>query len=169
MRLCYRLNLSDGSFSIIANFLAVIGLPVEVAEISHPTFLPGIHADLGILRVDSSKLSWPGDLLHEAGHLALLTGERRRQVTGSVGDDGGEELGAIAWSYAAAVHLQLDPAVVFHEHGYHGGSRSILENFAEGRYIGVPMLQWLGLTLDARSAGALGVEPYPHMLRWLRA
>jgi hypothetical protein len=168
MRLCYRLNLSDGTFSTIASFLARIGLPVEIGEIGQPTFLPGIHVEGGILRVDPPKLSWPGDLLHEAGHLALLSGERRRQVTGSVGDDGGEEMGAIAWSYAAAVHLQLDPAVVFHEHGYHGGGQSLCENFAEGRYIGVPMLQWLGLTLDAPSAGPLGEKPYPHMLRWLR-
>ena len=31
------------------------------------------------------------------------------------------------------------------------------------------MLQWRGLTLDEKSARALGVKPYPHMLRWLRA
>jgi hypothetical protein len=161
-------SLSDSIFATIAAFLAEIGLPVEIGEIRQPTFLPGIHAESGILRVDSAKLSWPGDLLHEAGHLALLTGEQRRQVMGNVGDDGGAELGAIAWSYAAAVHLRLDPGVVFHEHGYHGGSQSILQNFAGGRYIGVPMLQWLGLCLDANNAFSLGDKPYPHMLRWMR-
>ena len=138
------MSLSDRTFSTITAFLAEIGLPVEIGEIDHPTFLPGIHADCGVLRVDPAKLSFPGDLLHEAGHLALLTGERRSQVTGDAGDSGGEEVGAIAWSYAAAVYLQLDPGVVFHEHGYHGGSQSMLENFAAGHYIGVPMLQWLG-------------------------
>ena len=46
---------------------------------------------------------------------------------------------AIAWSYAAAVHLGLDPAVVFHEAGYRGGSGSLIENFAQERYIGVPI------------------------------
>jgi hypothetical protein len=161
-------SLSDCTFSTIAAFLAEIGLPVEIGEIHHPTFLPGIHADSGILRVDPSRLSCPGDLLHEAGHLALLTEQQRSQVTGDVGDSGGEELGAIAWSYAAAVHLQLDPCVVFHEHGYRGGGQSMLQNFADGRYIGVPMLQWLGLCLDEKSALPLGLKPYPHMLRWLR-
>jgi hypothetical protein len=161
-------SLSDRTFSTIAAFLAEIGLPVEIGEIHHATFLPGIHADCGILRVDPALLSFPGDLLHEAGHLALLTEQRRSQVTGDVGDSGGEELGAIAWSYAAALHLQLDPCVVFHEHGYRGGSQSMLENFAAGRYIGVPMLQWLGLCLDEKNAVPLGVKPYPHMLRWLR-
>ena len=162
------MSLSDRTFSTIAAFLAGIGLPVEIGEIHHPTFLPGIHADSGILRVDPSRLSFPGDLLHEAGHLALLTEQQRSQVTGDVGDNGGEELGAIAWSYAAAVHLQLDPNVVFHEHGYRGGSQSMLENFAAGRYIGVPMLQWRGLCLDEKSAVPSGIKPYPHMLRWLR-
>ena len=167
MEPCYLVSLSESPFATIAAFLVEIGLPVEIGEIAQPTFLPGIHAESGILRVDPAKLSWPGDLLHEAGHLALLTGERRKQVSGNVGEDGGAELGAIAWSYAAAVHLRVDPCVVFHEHGYHGGSQSILQNFAEGRYIGVPMLQWLGLSLDEKSALALGVKPYPHMLRWL--
>jgi hypothetical protein len=161
-------SLSDRTFSTIAAFLAEIGLPVEIAEIHHPTFLPGIHADSGILRVDPARLSFPGDLLHEAGHLALLTELQRTQVVGDVGDNGGAELGAIAWSYAAALHLRLDPCVVFHEHGYRGGSQSMLENFAAGRYIGVPMLQWLGLCLDEKNAVPLGVQPYPHMLRWLR-
>ena len=161
------MSLSDSPFATIAAFLVEIGLHVEVGEIDQPTFLPGIHAESGILRVDPAKLCWPGDLLHEAGHLALLSGDRRKQVSGNVGDDGGAELGAIAWSYAAAVHLHLDPCVVFHEQGYHGGSQSILQNFAEGRYIGVPMLQWLGLSLDEKNALRVGVKPYPHMLRWL--
>ena len=162
------MSLSAGTLSTIAAFLSEIGLPVEIGEIPQPTFLPGILVESGILRVDPARLSWPGDLLHEAGHLALLTEHERKQVDGDVGDDGGDELGAIAWSYAAALHLQLDLSVVFHEHGYHGGSQSILENFGAGRYIGLPMLQWRGLTLDDKNACASGVKPYPHMLRWLR-
>ena len=162
------MNLSDDVFSIIAKFLRGIGLPVETGEIDHPTFLPGIHIDAGVLRVDPAKLAWPGDLLHEAGHLALLTEQGRKAAQGNVGDDGGDELGAIAWSYAAAVHLRLNPAVVFHEGGYQGGGRSMLENFAEGRYLGLPMLQWRGLCVDEKNARTVGVGPYPHMLRWLR-
>ena len=168
MCLCYRLNLPDGNFSIIATFLNEIGLPVALGEIGSPTFLPGIHAASGILHVDRAKLEWPGDLLHEAGHLALLSPEERLTVDGNVGDDGGDEMGAIAWSYAAALHLGLDPSVVFHSGGYHGGSTDILANFAAGRYLGVPILQWRELCLDAGRAQAEGLDPYPHMLRWLR-
>jgi hypothetical protein len=31
------------------------------------------------------------------------------------------------------------------------------------------LLQWMGLTLDARAASQRGVASYPHMLCWLRA
>lgn len=161
------MNLSDGTFATISGFLGEIGIPVEVGEIQEATFLPGIRADAGVLRVDLAKLAWPGDLLHEAGHLALLTGEQRTQARGDLGDNGGAEMGAIAWSYAAAIHLRLDPAVVFHQAGYHGGGQSMIDNFAAGQYIGVPMLQWLGLALDPRRPVRDG-EPYPRMLRWLR-
>ena len=67
-------------------------------------------------------------------------------------------MAAIAWSYAAALHLNLAPEVVFHAAGYRGGSRSMIENFSAGRYIGVPFLKWIGLTGDN----------YPAMTRWLR-
>jgi hypothetical protein len=32
----------------------------------------------------------------------------------------------------------------------------------------VPLLQWMGLTLDRKQAEAASVAPYPHMIRWLR-
>ena len=74
---------------------------------------------------------------------------------------------AIGWSDAAALHLGLDPAVVFPAAGYRDGSVSLLDNFANGRYVGVPMLQWVGLTADATRAEALGVAEYPHILHWV--
>ena len=76
---------------------------------------------------------------------------------------------AIAWSYAAILHLQLPPDVVFHPEGYRGGSQSMLENFSAGRFLAVPMLQWLGMTLDEKRAKEAGAAPYPKMIRWVRA
>jgi hypothetical protein len=141
------------------SFLDRIGLSVRTSEISEPSFLPGIAIRGGALVVDESRLLYPGDLLHEAGHLALLPPEARAEIFADAGVDAGFEMGAIAWSYAAALHLGIDPAVVFHESGYKGASTSILENFAAARYIGVPILQWVGLTTT---------EAYPSMHRWLR-
>ena len=57
---------------------------------------------------------------------------------------------------------------MFHEHGYRGGSDSLLENFAEGRYLAVPMLQYYGMTLEKRTAAERGEKPYPHMQSWFR-
>lgn len=77
-------------------------------------------------------------------------------------------MGAIAWSYAAALHLGLAPEIVFHAAGYRGGAESLCENFAAGRTVGVPILEWLGLAAGAKLAVERGVEAYPAMLRWLR-
>ncbi len=151
----------------VAAFLGAIGLPVSYARIDERTVVPGILIDKGVLVVDESQLKYPGDLLHEAGHLAVMPADRRRQIHCDAGDQPAEEMSAIAWSYAAALHIGLDPAAVFHEAGYRGGSESLLENFAAGRYLGVPMLQWLGMAEDERTATANGRRPYPEMLRWV--
>jgi hypothetical protein len=142
----------------IAEFLESVGLPVRTGTIPEKTFLPGIHIERGLLVVDEARLSYPGDLLHEAGHLAVMPAERRVSLAGFAGDDGGEEMAAIAWSWAAAMKMSLPPEVVFHEAGYRGGARSLIENFATGHYIGVPLLRWMGLTDGG----------YPEMLRWVR-
>jgi hypothetical protein len=133
-------------------------LEIRAGNISGPAILPGIQIQRGTLVVDEAQLSYPGDLLHEAAHLAVVPAARRGLLNADTGDDAGEELGAIAWSYAAALYMRLDPAVVFHAHGYRGGSETMLRNFREGRYIGAPFLQWIGLADDS----------YPQMTRWLR-
>lgn len=152
----------------IIAFLREIGLRVETGDLPEPTILPGITIRHGVLIVDEHRLCYPGDLLHEAGHLAVVSPDRRRTLDQEVGHEPAEEMTAIAWSYAAALHLQIDPAVVFHPDGYRGGSDSLLENFAAGRYVGVPMLQWAGIACEPKRAQELGVAPYPHMLQWLR-
>lgn len=151
----------------IVNFLLEIGLEVRACELSDETFLPGISVSRGVILIDEERLRYPGDLLHEAGHLAVVPTSRRSGIEQDVGKKAGEELMAIAWSYAALVHLGLKPSVVFHPDGYRGGSASLIENFTQGSYFGVPTLQWLGLTADDKRAKELGIEPYPHMIKWL--
>ncbi len=153
----------------IVAFIESVGLPVSFGPLDAPTFLPGVRIERGALRVDPDRLTHPGDLLHEAGHLAVAAPEVRATLDGDVGAGGpGEEMAAIAWSWAALVHLGLDPAVVFHADGYQGGSDALIENFSAGRYIGAPLLQWMGLTLDPERAAEAGAEPFPAMQRWLR-
>lgn len=160
---------TDPTAARIVGFLREIGLEVVAGDLPGPTFLPGIQIRDGKLLVDEARLLYPGDLLHEAGHLALTPADKRPTVSDNVGDDLGEEIGAIAWSYAALVHLGLDASVVFHDAGYRGSARAFIDNFAAGRYVGVPLLQWMDLTLEERPAREQGLPPYPHMLCWLRA
>jgi hypothetical protein len=157
----------ESAIEKIVAFLAEIGIEVIWTELRQQTFLPGITAERGAILIDQSKLLYPGDLLHEAGHLAVILPEKRKLAQGNMGKDRGEEMMAIAWSYAALVHLGLEPSLVFHEGGYRGWSKALIENFTEGRYVGVPLLQWIGLTADDKRAKEMGVEPYPHMIKWL--
>lgn len=151
----------------IAAFLRRIGLEVRAAPVADDAVLPGIGIDSGALVVDEARLRYPGDLLHEAGHLAVASPQVRTTLVHDVGKDGGDEMAAIAWSYAAALNLKIDPAIVFHEHGYRGGSQSIMEAMRNGGF-GVPLLQWFGMTYDEKRAPDAGVPPFPHMVRWLR-
>ena len=151
----------------IVNFLLEIGLDVQIASFEDDGFLPGIKLERGALLIDEAKLKYPGDLLHEAGHLAVKSPIERLETTLNAGSDGAEEMMSIAWSYAAAVHLGIPLEVLFHEHGYKGGGDSLIETFTQGRGFGVPMLQWLGMTADAKRAEGLGIAPFPHMIQWL--
>lgn len=153
---------------VIVQFLMSIGLPVVAGEVPANSFLPGIGVQHGCLVVDEAALRYPGDLLHEAGHLAVKTPADRAQRSGNIGADMREEVGAIAWSYAAALHIGIDPAIVFHAHGYRGQSEAILDEVRRGQHMGVAMLQYLQLTYDKKRAAQHGVAPYPHMIRWLR-
>jgi hypothetical protein len=159
---------ADPTTATIIGFLRDIGIPVYAETLIDPTFLPGILLRHGGIVVDVERLRFPGDLLHEAGHLAVSSPDRRAGIHGDAGSDPAEEMMAIAWSYAASVYLQLEPAVVFHADGYRGGSNALIENFSNGRYFGVPMLQWLGMAFDETHANANASAPYPHMLKWLR-
>lgn len=104
--------------SKIAEFLTGIGIGVVPGEIAEQTVLPGILVDHGTLRIDEAKLVSPGDILHEAGHLAVAPAEKRGRLYNDVSKNAGDELAAIAWSWAATLHLGLDPALLFHPHGY---------------------------------------------------
>ena len=63
----------------IVDFITQIGLDVRTEAIQEETVLPGIAVHHGILVVDYERWLYPGDLLHEAGHLAVMEPERRRR------------------------------------------------------------------------------------------
>lgn len=150
----------------ILGFLEEIGIPVIACRLES-TFLPGLDVRDGVLLMDPDRLAWPGDLLHEAGHIACTDPALRPSLC-RVPNDPGEEMAAIAWSYAACVALDLDPRILFHEGGYLGDGRWLIANFTSGRDVGVPMLEWFGMTAGRALTAPAGARPYPHMDRWLR-
>jgi hypothetical protein len=70
-------------------------------------------------------------------------------------------------AHGPAYHLPHG-RILFHPAGYKGGASALVQNFTEGRYVGVPLLQAYGMTIEPRRAASLGVAAYPYMLRWLR-
>lgn len=154
-------------FDKCVQFLNSIGIPVVFTTIEEDCFLPGFKLSGGTILVDRATMQYPGDILHEAAHLAIVPAAERATLEADNimhrKDRAAEEMMAIAWSYAACVYLDIHPYFVLHEHGYNGGGNEIADNFMEGCYIGVPMLQWKGMAAAKDAA-----EPqYPAMLKWL--
>ena len=147
--------------SHIAEFLKAIGLEITAGAVDESAFLPGIRVENGGLVIDESRLSYPGDLLHEAGHLAVVPLDIRQTLHDEVHVDNPVtiESAAMSWSYAACVHLGLNLRVVFHESGYHGRSENLLLGFQLGVFPGLHELI---------SAGMTRADKFPEMQKWLR-
>jgi hypothetical protein len=151
----------------IVAFLRGVGISVCAETLVRDRFLPGLAIRDGGLIYDPERLAWPGDLLHEAGHLAV-TDPALRPGLCDPSDDPGEEMAAIAWSWAAAMEIGLAPHILFHEGGYRGASAAFIDNFSNGRDVGVPWLAAWDMTTERHRARKEGGNPYPHMRRWLR-
>lgn len=155
----------------VLSFLNEIGIDVVEKELND-TFLPGLSLGSNCIYIDYDKLLYPGDILHEAGHLAVTTSSERKLVgSDEMSPDWptqAEEIVAILWSFAAANHLQLPLDFVFHPNGYKGASDWFITNFNDKNYIGLPFLEWIGLTFSDDRALKEGKEAFPVMQKWLR-
>lgn len=153
------------------SFLIKIGIRIVEETLEESCFLPGLSIRNGVLILDREKLLYPGDILHEAGHIAVVPAVERNTLTAATiaarPMRQAEEMMTIAWSYAACIHLGLDPYVVFHDDGYQGGGSYIADNFNNKKYFGLPMLQWKGMAADEKKAAELQVPCYPNMLKWM--
>jgi hypothetical protein len=150
----------------ILTFLAKIGIPATAEPVADDSLLPGVTVRDGGLVYDPA-LPYPGDLLHEAGHIAVTDPALRPTLT-EVPSDPAEEMAAIAWSYAAALAAGVDPTLVFHGEGYQGGGGYLVDAMAGDLGPGVPMLHYYGMTAIPKHAAELGIPAYPEMTRWLR-
>jgi hypothetical protein len=154
-------------FDKCVGFLRAIGIPVHFRPIANDSFLPGISIDKGEIVVDMEKLKYPGDILHEAGHIAVISKEERFLLSGNITENRpgseGEEMSVMLWTYAACLELNIPAELVFHTDGYKGESQWIIDQYRNGNYIGLPLLVWMGLAHDAKEE-----EGFPKMIKWLK-
>lgn len=157
------MNTQENTLEKIIGFLTSINIQVEEQALAEETFLPGLEIKEGKIYFDRKKLAYPGDVLHEAGHIAV-TEKALRPLIGteklaSTWPTDGEEIAAILWSFAASHHLKLDLKIVFHPDGYKNQSDWLIEQFTNKTYVGLPLLEWMSLCTK---------EDFPKMIKWLR-
>lgn len=152
----------------IVGAVEAVGIPVRFAPVADDVLLPGVRIGGGGLTVDTATLAYAGDVLHEAGHIAVLAPDDRAAATGTMLADGAEEMAALAWSYAMARRFDLPLDVVFHD-GFKAGGASLRATFSAGHLLGQPMLQYWGVTrLDPDDPERAHLPLYPEMEFWLR-
>ena len=150
----------------ITAFINHVNVPVDYSHLPSDTFLPGILIHQGQLIIDQEKLKYPGDLLHEAGHIAVTPAAERIDLSGDVhkcGHGPAEEMAAIAWSWAACMEIGLEAEVLFHNDGYKGGSKNYIEAFTNSSGFGHPLLTFWGMCQPEQQN-----DGYPIMEKWLR-
>lgn len=159
------MSVADETAKIVA-FLHRIGIPTAEARLTEDTVLPAMTVRDGVILYDPTRLERPGDLLHEGGHIAMTDPALRATVDdfGAARTAQADEMGATAWSWAAAIAAGLDGRVAFHPDAYRGEGEWLADTFAEGNYIGLPLLQYYGLAALPDEDYA----PFPAMKRWLR-
>jgi hypothetical protein len=123
----------DETLQRIVNFIRSIGIEVDEGDMTRETLVPGIDIVHGALRIDEAMMCKPADLLHESAHIALTLPAGRNALDGTVNTSPAEEVSAIAWTWAASRHLEIDPAETFHEEVISGNGPTLLENFSTGR------------------------------------
>ncbi|MBB6253692.1 hypothetical protein [Nitrospirillum iridis] len=182
----------------IVAFLREIGLDVVFGPGAEGGFLPGINIHAGTIHVDPETLVGSGDLLHEAGHVAIvprrlwphlgtdLHADTHAAITADAGSDAPEdpvlamplkqgEFMAQAWSFAAALHLGVPLGCVFFPGSYHvaayEGIHPMQRWLEAGTHHGPAALARVGMTGFAglfSFMGDNGLPPFPRMTRWIQ-
>lgn len=176
----------------ILAFLDDIGLWAEIGSVPEDAFLPGLLIRDGGLVIDPEACLCAGDVLHEAGHLAILPSRLRPSVGGNVEaclerlrathpadptDPAwacvgiGGDTPAIAWSFAAALAVGLPTPAIFIQEGYQAQAganpMALHDQLVMGVFPGILHLARAGLT-DSPLA-APGPMTFPRMRRWTAA
>jgi hypothetical protein len=176
----------------VLTFLAGIGIPCELASAGAHVkgFLEGVQIRSGGLLISlGARVS---NVLHEAGHLAILPSRFRPLAQDDVDaivtsmmnqvdvshPDAPEVRAAMragdpeatAWAWAAGIHLGLAPELIIGDEEYDGTGASIRLALRMRAYAGIQGLQHAGFCA-ARPGPyqrALGLPAYPQLARWVQ-
>ncbi|WP_029011251.1 hypothetical protein [Azospirillum halopraeferens] len=180
----------------IVDFVRGVGISVEYGEGARGGFLPGVNIRDGVIHVDPDTLVGSGDVLHEAGHIAVvprrywprLGRDIQADLEALVAEetaDGGTadpqlvaavrmgEFMSQAWSYAVARHLSVSQEAIFFRGSYqfheYEGLHPMLAWLERGTHFGPLALAQAGMTGFSGlldHMGNNGLPPFPHMTRW---
>ncbi len=171
----------------------VVGLPVVEVTDAVDGFLPHVRVKGGGLQVDVAQC-YPGDVLHEAGHVALIPAQFRPLAEGgleAVNEAMAEflkahpdgllswpenpvcravmqvsECEATAWQYAAAVEVGLPMTWLFPPGSYENEGDTELLRLRHNRHMGINGLQAAQWT-QVRHNPHRPLPVYPQLAQWL--
>lgn len=176
-------------------FIGSIGLNVCCAEV-RDSHIPFVKISDGGLVVDVKNV-FPGDVLHEAGHLAVIPQPFRDGANDDLADVNrhmGRHLDifglrgfsshpedplcrallqcgeheAIAWQYAAACAIDLPEEWLFPPDSFGGEGAALAAALKGGWHAGIHGLRAAGWTkLRARDGAPAGAPVYPQLAFWL--
>ncbi|MBO3462856.1 hypothetical protein G7B40_031505 [Aetokthonos hydrillicola Thurmond2011] len=172
----------------VYDFLISIGIEIEIQE-STKGFFDHIHIEDGRLIVD--KNASINDILHEAGHLAVLPGRFRKYASGNISGaikrmleeidfsnpDAPEARAAIqcgdveatAWAWAAGMHLELPPEIVIEDADYDHEGEEMRLTLNSNSFFGINGLAAAGFCVTNKAFSALTGKPvYPNLAMWLQ-
>lgn len=164
----------------IVKFLRSIGLDVREVPAAKG-FIPYIEIQDGILFYDHNAEA--SSLLHEAGHLAILTGDARSHCGSDVSSvqrlmfDAYSHLEpdhpalrvalqsgdceATAWAWAAGRHLGIPDEDIIQDHEYEGEGDDVRLRLQLNAYFGINGLRATGICHS-------GKDGYPRLNYWLQ-
>ena len=138
------------------SFFKRIGLPFREVPSYHPdppnSFFTGCWLDKGCLYYCPARVS-VGELLHEAGHLALTPKDQWQLIQpgalelypplGDLREIG--DAAVEAWDYAAALSADIPELAVFVK-GFDGNGLKVWESFDAKMHPGFTLLRFLGMS-----------------------
>ncbi len=163
------------------SFLAEVGIPASKGDVPPDSFLPNITVKDGVIVYnDATHIS---DLLHEAGHLAILPSRFRKSANKDFAKiirtmmenvdfsnpDAPEARAAIqcsdveatAWAYAAGKYLGIPDEEIILDHQYEGKGNETRDCLHAKCYFGINGLRAAGFFANVKS--------FPKMERWIAA